>query len=115
MKDSASKIAFDLAREEGHFGHCRPDHRCVACRARKLLAPKEPAPRGKASLKHIAGIQKMLKKPLASLNPMPRPRKNTPCQSGSDGECNWAHCPQEKDNRAKYQVICPLYKHPEEA
>lgn len=29
-----------------------------------------------------------------------------PCQSGSDGECNWKDCPQEKI----YRVICPLYR-----
>lgn len=27
------------------------------------------------------------------------------CHSGTDGDCIWEHCPQERD----YRPICPLY------
>lgn len=32
------------------------------------------------------------------------------CRAGSDGDCSWKECPQEKNNRANYQEICPLYR-----
>jgi hypothetical protein len=39
------------------------------------------------------------------------------CQSrhaDSDGDCNWAECPQEANNRANYQTVCPLWKEQED-
>lgn len=32
------------------------------------------------------------------------------CHSDRDGDCLWTECPQEANNRANYQKICPLYK-----
>lgn len=36
--------------------------------------------------------------------------RTSACHSGADGECYWSECPQEANNRANYQIICPLYK-----
>lgn len=30
------------------------------------------------------------------------------CHADSDGDCGWAQCPQEANNRANYQSWCPL-------
>lgn len=30
------------------------------------------------------------------------------CHAASDGECSWAQCPQEANNRANYKSWCPL-------
>lgn len=30
------------------------------------------------------------------------------CHAGRDGDCLWADCPQEANNRANYQSWCPL-------
>ena len=30
------------------------------------------------------------------------------CHADSDGDCSWSECPQEANNRANYQVECPL-------
>lgn len=39
----------------------------------------------------------------------------TYCQSGKDGDCNWAHCPQNRDNEpTKTGRHCPLDLHVEE-
>ena len=35
------------------------------------------------------------------------------CHAGSDGDCFWPECPQEANNRANYQVECPLRSHDE--
>lgn len=32
------------------------------------------------------------------------------CHAGKDGDCNWEHCPQEKN----WQPCCPLVMHEEE-
>jgi len=45
---------------------------------------------------------------VAALNSAPASASH--CHAGSDGECNWAECPQEANNRANYQTVCPLYK-----
>lgn len=34
--------------------------------------------------------------------------RSSACHAGSDGDCNWSECPQEANNRANYQSICPL-------
>jgi hypothetical protein len=36
------------------------------------------------------------------------------CHAGSDGDCWWADCPQEANNRANYQSWCPLAHDPKD-
>lgn len=37
------------------------------------------------------------------------------CHAGRDGDCWWKNCPQEANNRADWQEICPLAKDEEES
>jgi len=37
------------------------------------------------------------------------------CHADRDGDCNWKDCPQEANNRANYQTVCPLYREEDES
>lgn len=39
-------------------------------------------------------------------------RNQSACHAQRDGDCDWDHCPQEWNNRARYQSHCPLDKPP---
>lgn len=41
-------------------------------------------------------------------SPVQPPDNKLRCHAGSDGDCIWAECPQEKDNRAEYRSTCKL-------
>jgi len=45
----------------------------------------------------------------------PPPDKARGCQAGADGECNWSHCPQLRDNEPRATGRhCPLDKRDDE-
>ena len=46
--------------------------------------------------------------------PSPAVERPAHCHAGSDGDCNWKDCPQEANNRANYQKVCPLLREEDE-